>query len=79
MLICKNVIYLIGVGISYVIFNYLVQTLINTWICLNAKPEDQEMGLGLNSSYLSISNACKPLIAGMIINSSAPTTYDHSL
>ena len=79
MPVWKNVFYFVGVGIIYAIFNSLVQPLINTLISLNAKPEEQGTALGINSSYLSISNACGPLIAGMIINQSDPATYDHSL
>ncbi len=61
------------------LFNSLVQPIINTLISLNAKPEEQGTALGLNSSYLSISNAFGPVIAGMMINQSNPTTYGHPL
>lgn len=74
-----NLIYFIGVTILFSIFNSLVQPIINTLISLNAKPQDQGTALGLNSSYLSISNAFGPVIAGMTINQSNLATYGHSL
>ncbi|HEY9846422.1 MAG TPA: MFS transporter, partial [Candidatus Caenarcaniphilales bacterium] len=41
MPIWPNVIYFVGVGVLFSIFNSLVQPMINTLISLNAKPEDQ--------------------------------------
>ena len=79
MPIWPNVIYFVGVGVLFSIFNSLVQPMINTLISLNAKPEDQGTAMGLNSSYLSISNALGPIIAGLMINQSQPATYGYSL
>lgn len=75
----QNLSYFIAVSIIFSIFNSLVQPLINTLISLNTKPEAQGMALGLNSSYLSISNAFGPVIAGMTIDRSHPATYGYAL
>ena len=79
MPIWANVIYFFCVGILFSVFNSLVQPIINTLISLNAKPEDQGTAMGLNSSYLSISNAFGPILAGIMVNQSNPATYGHSL
>lgn len=79
MPVWSNVFYFIAVSVLFSIFNSLVQPIINTLISLNAKPEDQGTALGLNSSYLSISNAFGPIIAGMTIDQSNPNTYGYSL
>ena len=74
-----NVYYFVAVGIFYSIFNSLVQPMINTLISLNASSEEQGTAMGINSSYLSISNAVGPVIAGMMIDQSNPSTYGNSL
>ena len=74
-----NVVYFVGVSIVYSLFNSLVQPMINALISLNARPEDQGTALGLNASYLSISNAFGPVIAGMLIRQSNPATYTYPL
>ena len=79
MPIWHNLSYFIAVSIIFSIFNSLVQPLINTLISLNTKPEAQGMALGLNSSYLSISNAFGPVIAGMTIDRAHPATYGYAL
>lgn len=79
MPIWSNVLYFVVVSVLFSIFNSLVQPVINTLISLNAKPEDQGTALGLNASYLAVSNAIGPLIAGMTINQSDLSTYGHSL
>ena len=79
MPIWQNLSYFIAVSIIFSIFNSLVQPLINTLISLNTKSEAQGMALGLNSSYLSISNAFGPVIAGMTIDRSHPATYGYAL
>jgi len=79
MPIWANILYFVGVSILFSIFNSLVQPMINTLISLNAKPEDQGTVMGLNASYLSISNAVGPVIAGMLINQAYPQTYSYSL
>jgi predicted MFS family arabinose efflux permease len=79
MPIWPSVLYFIGVCTLFSIFNSLVQPIINTLISLNARPEEQGTAMGINSSYLSISNAFGPVIAGMLIHQSNPTTYGHPL
>ena len=73
------VIYFVGVTILFSIFNSLVQPMITTLISLNAQPEEQGTAMGINASYLSISNAIGPVIAGMLIQQSDPSTYGHPL
>lgn len=75
----SNIYYFIVISIIYSTFNSLVQPMINTLISLNAKPEEQGVYLGLNSSYLSISNAVGPVIAGTLISQANPATYSHPL
>lgn len=48
-------------------------------ISLNAKPDEQGTVIGLNSAYLSISNAVGPVIAGMLIHQSNIQTYSYPL
>jgi predicted MFS family arabinose efflux permease len=79
MPIWPTIMYFVGVSILFSLFNSLVQPMINALISLNAKPEEQGTALGLNSSYLSISNAFGPVIAGMLISQSNPTTYGYPL
>ena len=79
MPIWANVVYFVGVSILFSLFNSLVQPMINALISLNAQPEDQGTALGLNASYLSISNAIGPVIAGMLIHQSNPVTYTYPL
>jgi predicted MFS family arabinose efflux permease len=79
MPIWANINYFVVVGILFSIFNSLVQPMISTLISLNAKPEDQGTALGLNASYLSISNGIGPVIAGMIVQQSQPLTYGYPL
>jgi predicted MFS family arabinose efflux permease len=71
--------YFVTVTIVFSVFNSLVQPIINTMISLNAKPGQQGVVLGLNSSYLSISNAIGPVLAGLIVRQSAPETYGYPL
>ena len=79
MPIWPNIVYFVGVTILFSLFNSLVQPAINSLISLNAKPEDQGTALGLNSSYLSISNAVGPVIAGVLIFKNKPITYGYPL
>ena len=71
--------YFVGVSFVFSIFNALVQPMITTLISLNAKPEAQGMAMGLNSSYLNVSNAFGPLIAGLMIHQSDPSSYRYPL
>lgn len=79
MPIWANVVYFVCVSILFALFNSLVQPMINALISLNARHEDQGLALGLNASYLSISNAIGPVIAGMLIHQSHPETYAYPL
>ncbi len=75
----ENLIYFVGVTIIFSLFNSLVQPMITTLISLNARSQDQGLALGLNASYLSISNAIGPVIAGLLIHQSNPATYAYPL
>jgi predicted MFS family arabinose efflux permease len=79
MPIWANVVYFVAVSILFSLFNSLVQPMINALISLNTKPEDQGTALGLNASYLSISNAFGPVIAGIMIHQSNLATYAYPL
>ncbi len=79
MPIWANVIYFAAISIVFSLFNALVQPMINALISLNTKPEDQGMALGLNSSYLGVSNAFGPVIAGLLVHRENPITYSYPL
>jgi predicted MFS family arabinose efflux permease len=79
MPVWANINYFVIISILFSIFNSLVQPMITTLISLNAKPEDQGTALGLNASYLSISNGIGPVIAGVIVQQSYPITYGYPL
>lgn len=70
-----NITYFISITIVFSIFNALVQPMITTLISLNATPQTQGTALGLNASYLNVSNAFGPIIAGAIVRQSEPSTY----
>jgi MFS family permease len=75
----SNVNYFIVVSILFSVFNALVQPTITALISLNAKPEVQGMALGVNASYLNVSNAFGPVIAGAIVNQADVGTYRYPL
>ncbi|RUS95177.1 tetracycline resistance MFS efflux pump [Trichormus variabilis SAG 1403-4b] len=79
MPIFPNITYFVIISIIFSIFNSLVQPMISTLISLNAQPQDQGTALGLNASYLSISNGIGPVIAGVIVKQSNPLTYGYPL
>ncbi len=79
MPICHNIFYFVAVSILFSLFNALVQPMITTLISLNAKPQVQGMVMGLNSSYLNVSNAFGPVIAGLLVNQANPNTYSYPL
>ncbi|MBD2140615.1 MFS transporter [Anabaena sp. FACHB-1250] len=74
-----SITYFVIISILFALFNALVQPMISTLISLNAKPQDQGTVLGLNASYLSISNGIGPVIAGMMVKQSQPVTYGYPL
>ncbi|HLO83905.1 MAG TPA: MFS transporter [Nostocaceae cyanobacterium] len=79
MPVWPNIAYFVMVCILFSLFNSLVQPMISTLISLNARPEEQGMVMGLNASYLSISNGIGPIIAGLLVNRSQPITYSYPL
>ncbi|MDB9535213.1 MFS transporter [Dolichospermum planctonicum CS-1226] len=74
-----SITYFVIISILFALFNALVQPMISTLISLNAKPQDQGTVLGLNASYLSISNGIGPVIAGLMVKQSQPVTYGYPL
>jgi MFS family permease len=70
-----NIVYFVCVTIVFAMFNALVQPMITTLISLNSKPDVQGTAMGLNASYLNVSNAFGPIIAGLIVNQENPITY----
>jgi predicted MFS family arabinose efflux permease len=79
MPIFPNLVYFVFISLLFSVFNALVQPMITALISLNAKPEIQGTVLGLNVSYLNISNAFGPIIAGSLVNQSQPSTYSYPL
>jgi predicted MFS family arabinose efflux permease len=79
MPIVPNVVYFVCVSLVFSIFNSLVQPMLTTLISLNAKPEEQGTVIGLNSSYLNVSNAFGPILAGLLVNQNNPVTYSYPL
>ncbi|CAN1209028.1 MFS transporter [Tumidithrix helvetica PCC 7403] len=79
MPVWANLFYFIAVCVLFSLFNSIVQPTISALISLNAKPEEQGTVLGLNSSYLSISNAFGPVIAGLVVNQNNPQSYGYPL
>ncbi|MGL5808159.1 MAG: MFS transporter, partial [Xenococcaceae cyanobacterium] len=79
MPIVANLVYFWCVSLIFSTFNALVQPTITTLISVNAKPEVQGTALGLNASYLNVSNAFGPIIAGAIVNQTKPITYSYPL
>ncbi|HEY9906224.1 MAG TPA: MFS transporter [Thermosynechococcaceae cyanobacterium] len=79
MPIWASVTYFVAVSVLFSIFNSLVQPMVNTLISLNAKPEEQGAVIGLNASYLSVSNAIGPIIAGMLIHQDNAASYGYPL
>ncbi|RCJ23580.1 multidrug transporter [Nostoc sp. ATCC 43529] len=79
MPVVPNIVYFVLVSILFSLFNSLVQPMISTLISLNTRAEDQGTAMGLNASYLSISNGIGPVIAGMLIHQSDPKTYGYPL
>jgi MFS family permease len=70
-----DIVYFVCVTLVFSGFNALVQPMITTLISLNSKPEVQGTAMGLNASYLNVSNAFGPIIAGLIVQQSHPETY----
>jgi MFS family permease len=79
MPIFPNMIFFVCVCLTFSAFNSLVQPTITTIISLNSKPEVQGTAMGLNASYLNVSNAFGPIIAGTIVHQSNPQTYSYPL
>ena len=79
MPIVPTLTYFVSVSILFSLFNALVQPMITTLISLNSKPEVQGTAMGLNASYLNVSNAFGPVIAGSLIHQANPVTYTYPL
>jgi predicted MFS family arabinose efflux permease len=79
MPVFPNIVYFVSISIIFSLFNSLVQPMISTLISLNAKPEVQGTVIGLNNSYLNVSNAFGPVIAGLMVNQNNPVTYSYPL
>jgi predicted MFS family arabinose efflux permease len=79
MPVFPNIVYFVSISIIFSLFNSLVQPMISTLISLNAKPEVQGTVIGLNNSYLNVSNAFGPVIAGLMVNQNNPITYSYPL
>jgi MFS family permease len=73
-----NLLYFWCISIVFSVFNALVQPMITTLISVNAKPEVQATVFGLNASYLTLSNAFGPPLAGMILNLAQNLSGDRS-
>jgi MFS family permease len=79
MPLLPNVAYFVTVGIAFSIFNSLVQPALGSLVSLNSSPQEQGRMSGLNASFLSISNAFGPPIAGFLVSRDRPITYGHAL
>lgn len=79
MPVFHNIPYFIAVSVLFSLFNALVQPMVTTLISLNAKAESQGMAMGLNASYLNVSNAFGPIIAGLLVTQTNPITYSYPL
>jgi len=75
MPLVPSIIYFVGVSLVFSIFNAFVQPMITTLISLNSDANTQGTALGLNASYLNVSNAFGPIIAGLIVNQADFNTY----
>jgi|JFJP01.1.fsa_nt_gi multidrug resistance protein len=79
MPIWKDIYYFVAVCVLFSLLNSVVQPMISALISLNARPEEQGTVLGINSSYLSISNGFGPIIAGLLVNQEYPESYGYPL
>ncbi|PZU92817.1 MAG: MFS transporter [Pseudanabaena sp.] len=79
MPIWENIYYFVAVCVLFSLLNSVVQPMISALISLNASPAEQGTILGLNSSYLSVSNAFGPVIAGLLVNENYPHSYGYPL
>ncbi len=79
MPIIPTLAYFVGVSILFSLCNALIQPMITTLISLNSKADFQGTAMGLNASYLNVSNAFGPIIAGALISQSDPSTYSRPL
>jgi len=79
MPIWKDIYYFIAVCVLFSLLNSVVQPMISALLSLNARPEEQGTVLGINASYLSISNGFGPVIAGLLVNQEHPESYGYPL
>ncbi|MBM0740670.1 MFS transporter [Phormidium sp. CLA17] len=79
MPLIPSIVYFVGISLVFSLFNSFVQPMITTLISLNADAKTQGTALGLNASYLNVSNAFGPVIAGLIVNQADFNTYKYPL
>ncbi len=79
MPIFANLAYFVGVSIVFSLCNALVQPMITTLISLNSEADFQGTAMGLNASYLNVSNAFGPIIAGSLIHKLNLASYGYPL
>ncbi len=79
MPIWKDIYYFIAVCVFFSLLNSVVQPMISALISLNTSHEEQGSILGINSSYLSISNGFGPIIAGLLVHQEYPESYGYPL
>lgn len=77
MPLVPTIAYFVGVSLVFSMFNAFVQPMITTLISLNSDANTQGTALGLNASYLNVSNAFGPVIAGLIVNQADFNTYKY--
>jgi predicted MFS family arabinose efflux permease len=71
--------YFLIISVLFSLFNSLVQPMISTLVSLNSRAEEQGLAAGLNASYLSVSNALGPIIAGVMVHQDNPASYGYPL
>ncbi len=71
--------YFLIISVLFSLFNSLVQPMISTLVSLNSRAEEQGLAAGLNASYLSVSNALGPIIAGVMVHADNPASYGYPL
>ncbi len=79
MPIWEELYYFVAVCVLFSLLNSVVQPMIVALISLNTSAEQQGTILGINSSYLSISNGFGPIIAGLVVNQNNPQSYGYPL
>jgi len=79
MPIYEDLYYFVAVCVLFSLLNSVVQPMIVALLSLNTSAEQQGTILGINSSYLSISNGIGPIIAGLLVDQNNPHSYGYPL